>query len=229
MGAKGKRMQAALQQIDKDKHYSVSEIVKVLKKNATAKFDETIEISVNLGIDPRHSDQTVRGTVTLPSGTGKSVRVAVFAKGEKAEDARKAGADIVGDEDLAETVQKGELNFDRCIATPDMMAIVGRLGQILGPKGMMPNPKLGTVTTDVGQAVKIAKAGQIEFRNEKLGIVHAAIGKASFSEDSLIQNINAIIAALKQAKPEGSKGTYMKKVKLCTTMGPSCNLDLEDI
>lgn len=206
---------------------SLEEAIKAVKANATAKFDETIDISMNLGVDPRHSDQNVRGMVQLPNGTGKTVRVAVFAKGDKAEEAKKAGADIVGDEDLAAKIQKGEIDFDRCIATPDMMPLVGRLGQVLGPRGLMPNPKLGTVTPDVAAAVEAAKGGAVEFRAEKAGIVHAGIGKASFSEKQLIENAGAFIQAIMKAKPSGAKGNYVKKISVSSTMGPSYRVTIE--
>jgi large subunit ribosomal protein L1 len=226
MAKKGKRYTAAMGQIDRTAEYSIADAVKILKDNAKAKFDETIEVALNLGVDPRHADQMVRGTVSLPHGTGKSLRVAVFAKDAKADEAREAGADLVGAEDLAEKIQAGEMDFDRCIATPDMMGVVGRLGKVLGPKGMMPNPKLGTVTPDVKGAIQAAKAGQIEFRVEKEGIVHAGVGKASFSEDQLAENISAFVQAIQKAKPTGAKGTYMQKVSVTSTMGPGLKLDL---
>lgn len=226
MARKGKRYAAALENLDRDAFYSIEDAVKILKENAKTNFDETIEIALNLGVDPRHADQMVRGTVSLPHGTGKSLRVAVFAKDAKADEAREAGADIVGAEDLMEQVQGGMMDFDRCIATPDMMGIVGRLGKVLGPKGMMPNPKLGTVTPNVADAVKAAKAGQIEFRVEKMGIIHAGVGKASFSAEQLQENIAAFVGAIQQAKPTGAKGTYMKKVSVTSTMGPGIKLDL---
>ncbi|MDA8231461.1 MAG: 50S ribosomal protein L1 [Magnetospirillum sp.] len=222
----GKRLKAAYADIDRNKFYSLDEAVKVIKGRAAAKFDETIEIALNLGVDPRHADQMVRGVVELPHGTGKSVRVAVFAKGDKAEEARKAGAELVGAEDLAEQIQGGVMDFDRCIATPDMMGVVGRLGKVLGPRGLMPNPKLGTVTANVAEAVRAAKAGQVQFRVEKAGIVHAGVGKASFGEDKLIDNVKAFIDAINKAKPSGAKGTYLKKVSLSSTMGPGMKLDL---
>ena len=225
MAHKAKRYAAASKSVDHDRSYTIKDAVKLLKENAKAKFDETIEIAMNLGVDPRHADQMVRGTVSLPHGTGKSLRVAVFAKDAKADEARAAGADIVGAEDLMEQVQAGTIDFDRCIATPDMMGVVGRLGKVLGPKGLMPNPKLGTVTPNVAEAVKAAKAGQIEFRAEKLGIVHAGIGKASFSEDQLVENIAAFVQAIQQARPTGAKGTFMKKVSVTSTMGPGLKLD----
>ena len=226
MGKARKRLKNAYEGIDRSAYYDVAEAVKLIKERATAKFDETIEISMNLGIDPRHADQMVRGVLALPNGTGKSVRVAVFAKGDKAREAEEAGADVVGAEDLAEKVSNGVLDFDRCIATPDMMGVVGRLGKILGPRGMMPNPKVGTVTPDVGQAVKAVKGGQVEFRAEKAGIVHAAIGKASFSDDALIENVRAFFAAIVRAKPSGSKGTFLKKVSLSSSMGPGLKLEI---
>ncbi len=226
MAAKGKRYKAATAKIDRERIYDLADAVQLVKANATTKFDETVEIAMNLGVDPRHADQMVRGTVSLPHGTGKTLRVAVFAKDAKAAEAEAAGADIVGAEDLAEKVQKGEIDFDRCIATPDMMAVVGRLGKILGPKGMMPNPKLGTVTPDVAGAIKAAKAGQIEFRVEKQGIIHAGVGKASFSEDALRENIQAFIDAIQKAKPTGTKGTYMKRASISSTMGPGVKINL---
>jgi len=224
----GKRLRKAGEQIDRDAYYSVVDAVKALKQNANAKFDETIEIAMNLGVDTRHADQQVRGVVQLPHGTGKSMRVAVFAKGDKAEEARAAGADIVGAEDLAEKVQAGEMNFDRVVATPDMMAVVGRLGRVLGPRGLMPNPKLGTVTPNVAEAVKAAKGGEVQFRAQKEGIVHAGIGKASFGEDALIDNVRAFVVAINRAKPAGAKGTYIKKVAISSTMGPGIKLDIAD-
>jgi len=226
MAGKGKRYQAASETVDKDAFYSIADAVKLLKGNAKAKFDETIEIALNLGVDPRHADQMVRGTVSLPHGTGKSLRVAVFAKDAKADEAREAGADVVGADDLAEQIQAGTIDFDRCIATPDMMGVVGRLGKVLGPKGLMPNPKLGTVTPNVAEAVQAAKAGQIEFRVEKMGIIHAGVGKASFTEEQLTENIAAFVQAIQQAKPSGAKGNYMKKVSVTSTMGPGLKLDL---
>jgi len=224
----GKRTAAAKAAVEADKLYVLSEAVKLIKSNATAKFDETVEIAVNLGVDPKHADQMVRGVVSLPNGTGKTVRVAVFAKGDKADEAKAAGAELVGDADLAELIQKGEMNFDRCIATPDMMMVVGRLGKVLGPRGLMPNPKLGTVTADVAQAVKDAKGGQIEFRVEKLGIIHAGVGKASFDEKALVENVTTFINALNKAKPSGAKGTYFKRISLSSTMGPGVKVDIAD-
>jgi len=225
----GKRTVAAKATVDGDKLYGLTEAVKLIKSNATAKFDETVEIAVNLGVDPKHADQMVRGMVSLPNGTGKSIRVAVFAKGAKADEAKAAGAEFVGDDDLAELIQKGEMNFDRCIATPDMMMVVGKLGKVLGPRGLMPNPKLGTVTMDVAQAVKDAKGGQIEFRVEKLGIIHAGVGKASFDEKALAENVKSLIDALNKAKPSGAKGTYLKRVALSSTMGPGVKVDVADL
>ncbi len=227
--AEGKRLKAAYADLNRDKFYPLAEAVKAIKDRAVAKFDETIEIALNLGVDPRHADQMVRGVIELPHGTGKTVRVAVFAKGDKAEDARKAGADIVGAEDLAEKIQGGFMDFDRCIATPDMMGVVGRLGKVLGPRGLMPNPKLGTVTPNVTEAIRAAKAGQVQFRVEKAGIVHAGIGKASFAEDKLVENVRAFVDAITKAKPAGAKGAYLKKVSLSSTMGPGVKLDLGSI
>ncbi len=221
----GKRTKAARANIDRNRLYGLDEAVKLAKDNAGAKFDETIEVSMNLGVDPRHADQMVRGVINLPNGTGRSVRVAVFAKDAKADEAREAGADIVGAEDLMEEVQKGNINFDRCIATPDMMPLVGRLGKILGPRNMMPNPKVGTVTPNVGEAVKNAKGGAVEFRVEKNGIVHAGVGKASFSEDALLENVKAFTSAVAKAKPAGAKGTYIKRVAVSSTMGPGVHVD----
>jgi large subunit ribosomal protein L1 len=223
------RLKTAYERIDRDRFYSLNEAVKLIKEGAKAKFDETIEIAMNLGVDPRQADQNVRGVVSLPHGTGKTLRVAVFARGEKAEAARKAGADIVGAEDLAEKVQKGEIEFDRCVATPDMMALVGRLGKVLGPRGLMPNPKLGTVTNDVGEAVKASKGGQVEFRAEKAGLVHAGVGKASFSEAAIAANVTAFVSAISKAKPSGAKGTYIKKVCLSSTMGPGVKLEIASL
>ncbi len=225
MAKKGKRLLQAREDVDQGKAYDVAEAVKMLKERATARFDETVEIALNLGVDPRHADQMVRGVVELPHGTGKTLRVAVFARGEKAEEAQKSGADIVGAEDLAKRVEEGQMDFDRCIATPDVMAIVGRLGKILGPRGLMPNPKLGTVTQDIGAAVAAAKRGQIQFRAEKAGILHAGIGKASFSHDQLVENVRAFVGAVSRAKPSGVKGTFLKKVALTSTMG--CGIRVE--
>ena len=215
--------------VDVNKLHSLDEAVKTVKANAKAKFDESIEIAVNLGVDPRHADQQVRGVVNLPAGTGKDVKVAVFARGPKADEATAAGAEVVGAEDLVEKVQGGFMDFDRVIATPDMMALVGRLGKVLGPRGLMPNPKVGTVTMNVGQAVKDAKGGAVEFRVEKAGIVHAGVGKASFTDDALASNIRALVDALQKAKPSGAKGTYIKKISLSSTMGPGVKVDAGSI
>jgi large subunit ribosomal protein L1 len=228
MATLAKRMAAAVEKIDRKKAYSVSEAVKLVKENATAKFDETIEVAVNLGVDPRHADQMVRGVCALPSGTGRSVRVAVFAKDAKADEAKAAGAEVVGADDLMAKVQAGEIDFDKVIATPDMMPVVGRLGKILGPRGMMPNPKVGTVTNDVAEAVKNAKGGAVEFRVEKAGVVHAGIGKASFSQDALEANVRAFLDAVAKAKPSGAKGAYVKKIALSSTMGPGVKIDFAD-
>lgn len=227
--ALGKRMKDARAAIDPMKTYPVEEAVKMVKERAKAKFDETIEIAINLDIDPRHSDQMVRGVLSLPNGTGKTLRVAVFAKGDKAKEAQAAGADIVGAEDLAEKVNKGEINFDRVVAAPDMMPLVGRLGKVLGPRGLMPNPKLGTVTADVAGAVKAVKGGQVEYRAEKAGIIHCGIGKASFSQQALVENVRALFGAVQKAKPAGAKGSYIRKVSLCSTMGPGVSLDLTSL
>jgi large subunit ribosomal protein L1 len=220
-----KRVAKSREGIDRDHQYALDEAIKLVKERASAKFDETIEISMNLGVDPRHADQMVRGVVNLPNGTGRTVRVAVFARGDKAAEAEAAGADIVGAEDLVETVQKGEINFDRCIATPDMMPLVGRLGKVLGPRGMMPNPKVGTVTTDIAAAVKASKGGAVEFRVEKAGIVHGGVGKASFDAKALEENVRAFADAVVKAKPTGAKGNYVKKVAISSTMGPGVKLD----
>ncbi len=228
MAKLGKRTTAARASYDRDKLYTVGEAVKLVKNNAKAKFDETVELAINLGVDPRHADQMVRGVVNLPNGTGRTVRVAVFAKGDKADAARKAGADVVGAEDLMEEVQNGRMDFDKVIATPDMMPLVGRLGKVLGPRGLMPNPKVGTVTPNVDQAVKDAKGGAVEFRVEKAGIVHAGVGKASFSEDALEQNVRALLGAVIKAKPSGAKGSYMRKVAISSTMGPGVRIDIAD-
>jgi len=229
MGSQSKRLKAAYENVDRKAVYELVEAVKKIKAAAGAKFDETVEIAMNLGVDPRHADQNVRGVVSLPHGTGKSVRVAVFAKGPKAEEAQKAGADLVGADDLAEKIQAGEMNFDRCIATPDMMPVVGRLGKVLGPRGLMPNPKLGTVTTDVAGAIKAVKGGQVEFRVEKAGIVHAGVGKTSFGEDALVENIRAFVDAISRAKPSGAKGTYIKRISLSSTMGPGVRVEVGSI
>ena len=223
--AQGKRIRAARAEIDRKKNYALGEAVSLLKAHAKTKFDETVDIALNLGVDPKQSDQQVRGVVAMPNGIGKEVRVAVFAKGDKADAAKAAGADIVGAEELAEMVQKGDMPFDVCIASPDMMAVVGRVGKILGPRGLMPNPKLGTVTPDVAKAVEAAKAGQVEFKLEKAGIIHAGIGKASFSEEALSQNIQAFVDAVHKAKPSGAKGTYIKRISVSTTMGAGVRLD----
>ena len=226
MARTGKRTRAARAAFDGKALLPVSEAVALVKANASAKFDETVEVAVNLGVDPRHADQMVRGSVNLPNGTGKTVRVAVFARGDKAEQARKAGADIVGAEDLMERIQQGHIDFDRCIATPDMMPIVGRLGKILGPRNLMPNPKIGTVTPDVAEAVTAAKGGQVTFKVEKAGVVHAGVGKVSFAPDKLEENIRAFVEAVQRAKPPGAKGTYMKQVSLSSTMGPGVSVDI---
>ena len=222
----GKRMRAVRQAVDGKVDLSVEEAVALVKANANAKFDETIEIAVNLGVDTRHADQMVRGVIGLPNGTGKSVRVAVFARDAKADEAKAAGADIVGAEDLMETVQGGKIEFDRCIATPDMMPVVGRLGKVLGPRNLMPNPKVGTVTMDVAAAVKAAKGGEVQFKAEKGGVVHAGVGKASFDEAKLVENIKAFVEAVAKAKPSGAKGAYMKKIALSSTMGAGVTIDL---
>jgi len=229
MARTSKRMKEALGAVDRERVYDIPEAIAALKGAAKAKFDETVEIAMNLGIDPRHADQMVRGMVQLPNGTGKTVRVLVFAKGDKAEAAREAGADVVGAEELAQEIQEGRSDFDRCIATPDMMAVVGRLGKILGPRGLMPNPKLGTVTPDVAGAVQAAKAGSVEFRAEKAGIVHAGVGKVSFEPAALEENVRAFVGAILRAKPSGAKGTYVKKVSLATTMGPAIKLDISKV
>ena len=227
--AHNKRIEAARATVDRSKAYSLADAVALAKANAKAKFDETIEISMNLGIDPRHADQMVRGTVGMPNGTGKILRVGVFARGAKADEARAAGADVVGAEDLAELVQAGDIQFDRCIATPDMMGLVGRLGKILGPRNLMPNPRLGTVTMDVKGAVSAAKAGQVEFRAEKAGIVHAGIGKASFPAEKLLENARAFADAIVKAKPTGAKGTYVQKVAVSSSMGPGVRVDISSL
>jgi large subunit ribosomal protein L1 len=226
MAKHGKRLQDLRARIDPEKAYPLDQAIALLKDGATAKFDESVEVALNLGVDPRHADQMVRGAADLPHGTGKSVRVAVFAKGDKAEEAKAAGADLVGAEDLAQAIQNGEIDFDRCIATPDMMPVVGRLGRILGPRGLMPNPKLGTVTPNVTQAVQAAKAGQVQFRVEKAGLVHAGVGKASFAPDLLSANVRAFVEAVNRAKPSGAKGTYLKRAALSSTMGPGIRVDV---
>ncbi|BAQ17759.1 50S ribosomal protein L1 [Methyloceanibacter caenitepidi] len=225
MSKPGKRFRAAAETVDNDKLYGVEEAVKVLKGAAKAKFDETIEVAMNLGVDPRHADQMVRGVCQLPHGSGRTLRVGVFAKGDKAEEAKKAGAEVVGAEDLVEQVQKGTIEFDRCIATPDMMPLVGRLGKVLGPRGLMPNPKVGTVTTDVAAAVQAAKGGAVEFRVEKAGVIHAGVGKASFTEQALVDNIRAFADAVIKAKPSGAKGTFVKKIAVTSTMGPGIKIE----
>jgi len=229
MAKQGKRIRKAYESVVADKVYSLEEALKIVKSTATAKFDETVEVAANLGVDPKQSDQAVRGAIAMPGGLGKTIRVAVFAKGDKAEEAKKAGADIVGAEDLMEAIQKGEMNFDRCIATPDMMALVGRVGKLLGPRGLMPNPKLGTVTPNVAAAVKTSKSGEVEFRIDKAGIVHAGIGKASFSEQVLAENIRALVGALNKAKPAGVKGTYIRKFSISSAMGPGVTVDVASL
>lgn len=221
----GKRMTVARKDIERTKLYPIDEAVKLVKERAKAKFDETIEIAMNLGVDPKQTDQQVRGVVNLPNGTGRSLRVAVFAKGAKADEAKKAGADVVGAEDLVEQVNKGEINFDRCIATPDMMPLVGRLGKVLGPRGLMPNPKVGTVSNDVTAAVKAQKGGAVEFRVEKAGIIQAGVGKASFTADAIAQNVRALADAVAKSKPSGIKGTFIKRVAISSTMGPGVRID----
>ncbi len=228
MAKLGKRTRAAREAFEGKSNLTVEDAVALVKGNAKSKFDETIEIAVNLGVDPRHADQMVRGVVGLPNGTGKTVRVAVFARGAKAEEAEAAGADIVGAEDLMEIVQGGKIDFDRCIATPDMMPVVGRLGKVLGPRNLMPNPKIGTVTMDVAQAVKDAKGGQVQFKAEKAGVVHAGVGKASFDQAKLVENVRAFINAVQKAKPTGAKGSYMKRISLTSTMGPGVTIDVAD-
>lgn len=229
MAGAGKRIRAAREGIDRTAMVSLDEAVKLVKERASAKFDETIEVALNLGVDPRHADQMVRGVCQLPNGTGKSIRIAVFARGDKAEDAKAAGADIVGAEELVAEVQSGKINFDRCIATPDMMPLVGRLGKVLGPRGLMPNPKVGTVTPDVKTAVSDAKSGAVEFKVEKAGIVHAGVGKASFDEKALSENIKAFTDAVSKAKPSGAKGTYMQRMAVSSTMGPGVRVDLSTL
>ena len=225
----GKRMKAANAAYDKEANHSVADAVKIVNSNATAKFDETIEMAINLGVDPRHADQMVRGVCNLPNGTGRSVRVAVFAKDAKADEARAAGADVVGAEDLMAQIQAGDMPFERVIATPDMMPLVGRLGKVLGPKGMMPNPKVGTVTMDVTKAVGDAKGGAVEFRVEKTGIIHVGVGKASFSQEKLEENVNAFLSDIRKARPSGAKGVFMKRISICSTMGPGVRIDASEV
>lgn len=227
MAKLGKRLKKAYTTVDRNKVYSLSEAIRLVKENAKAKFDETIEIAMNLNVDAKKADQNIRGVIQLPHGTGKTYRVAVFAKGPKAEEAQKAGADIVGAEDLMEKIQAGEMPFDRCIATPDMMGLVGRVGKILGSRGLMPNPKLGTVTLDVAAAVKAVKGGQVEYRTEKAGVVHSGVGRASFDEKSLLENVHAFVDVVTKARPAGVKGTYIKKMTLSSTMGPGVTFALE--
>jgi large subunit ribosomal protein L1 len=221
----GKRLKKAREGIDREKLYPLADAIKLIKERAKSKFDETIEVAINLGVDPRHADQMVRGVVTLPNGTGRTLRVGVFARGAKAEEAKAAGADVVGAEDLVEKVQNGSIDFDRCIATPDLMPLVGRLGKVLGPRGLMPNPKVGTVTADVAGAVRASKGGAVEFRVEKAGIVHAGVGKASFTAEALAENIRAFADAVQRAKPSGAKGTYVQRVAVTSTMGPGVRVD----
>lgn len=225
----GKRMKAANASYDRNAAHSVAEAVKIVKDNAKVKFDETVEVAINLGVDPRHADQMVRGVCNLPNGTGRSVRVAVFAKDAKADEAKAAGADVVGAEDLMERIQAGDMPFEKVIATPDMMPLVGRLGKVLGPKGMMPNPKVGTVTMDVAKAVKDSKGGAVEFRVEKAGIIHAGVGKASFTQDKLAENVNAFLTSIQKARPSGAKGTFIKKITLSSTMGPGVKIDGSEV
>jgi len=225
----GKRIRKSRETVERTKLYKLDDAVKLVKNNANAKFDETVEIAINLGVDPKHADQMVRGVVNLPNGTGRTLRVAVFARGAKADEARAAGADVIGAEDLVTTVQGGTIDFDRCIATPDMMPLVGRLGKVLGPRGLMPNPKVGTVTMDITAAVKASKGGAVEFRVEKAGIIQGSVGKASFGEDQLTQNIRAFVEAVTRAKPTGSKGTYLQRAALSSTMGPGVRLDLSTL
>ncbi|GBE43032.1 MAG TPA: 50S ribosomal protein L1 [Rhizobiales bacterium] len=225
MTREGKRIRKAREGVDRNAQYPVEEAVKILKQAAIAKFDETVEIAMNLGVDPRHADQMVRGVVNLPNGSGRTIRVAVFARGDKADEAKAAGAHIVGAEDLAEQVQKGKIDFDRCVATPDMMPLVGKLGKVLGPRNLMPNPKVGTVTADVTEAVKAAMGGSVEFRVEKAGILHAGVGKASFSEAALVENIKAFAQAVAKAKPSGAKGTFVKRMAISSTMGPGLKIE----
>ncbi len=229
MARRGKRITAAQSAVEKNKLYSLVDALKLVKSNASVKFDETVEVALNLGVDPRHADQMVRGVVELPNGSGRTMRVAVFARGDKAEEATAAGADIVGAEDLLEIVQGGKIEFDRCIATPDMMPLVGRLGKVLGPRNLMPNPKVGTVTADVAEAVRSAKGGAVEFRVEKEGIIHAGVGKASFSEEQLLGNVKALVTAVQKARPTGAKGTYMRRMAVSSSMGPGVKVDLTGI
>jgi large subunit ribosomal protein L1 len=229
MAHRGKRLVKGYEGIDRTAFYDAAQAVKLVKDRASAKFDETVEVSVNLNIDPRKSEQNIRGTVQLPNGTGKTLRVAVFARGERAKEAQAAGADIVGAEELAEKVNAGQIDFDRCIATPDMMAVVGKLGKVLGPRGLMPNPKLGTVTANVAEAVKAAKGGQVEYRTEKAGIVQGGVGKASFSEAALLENLKAFVGAVTRARPAGVKGSFVKRVSLSTTMGPGLKLEIASV
>lgn len=228
MAKQGKRITAAREAVDTSKVYSLAEAVKAVKANAKTKFDETIDVAIKLGVDPKHADQIVRGSIAMPNGLGKSVRVAVFARDAKADEAKAAGADIVGAEDLAEMIQKGQMDFERCIASPDMMAVVGRVGKLLGPRGLMPNPKLGTVTPNVGEAVKAAKSGQVEFRAEKAGVVHAGIGKASFDEKAIVENIKTLFDAIQKARPSGVKGTYVQKVSISSSMGVGLDVDVAE-
>ena len=225
MAKLSKRAKAMLEGLDLNASYSIEEAVKVLKERSKVKFDETVEVAICLGVDPRHADQMVRGVIGLPNGTGKNVRVAVFARGDNAEKAKAAGAEFVGAEDLMEIIQKGEMGFDRCIATPDMMAVVGRLGKVLGPRGLMPNPKLGTVTQDVEAAIKAAKGGQVEYRVEKAGVIHVGVGKISFDEKAIVENVNTLVSAVAKARPPGVKGTYFKNMSLTSTMGPGLTID----
>ncbi|MCV0425697.1 MAG: 50S ribosomal protein L1 [Roseibium sp.] len=229
MAKVGKRIKAAREGLDRNKLYSLDEAVSLVKERSKTKFDETVEVAINLGVDPRHADQMVRGVCVLPNGTGKNVKVAVFARGDKAEEAKAAGADIVGAEELVQEVQGGKIDFDRCIATPDMMPLVGRLGKVLGPRGLMPNPKVGTVTPDVKAAVNDAKGGAVQFRVEKAGIVHAGVGKVSFTEEAISQNVKALIDAVQKAKPTGAKGSYLKRIAVSSTMGPGLKVDLSSV
>ena len=228
MSKLGKRFSQALENFKDKSELSIEEAVKLVKENAKAKFDETVDMAFNLGVDPRHADQMVRGVCSLPNGNGKSTKVAVFARGEKADEAKEAGADLIGAEDLMESIQAGEINFDRCIATPDLMPVVGRLGKILGPRNLMPNPKVGTVTTDIKKAVEAAKSGEVQYKVEKAGVIHVGIGKASFKSEELVENIKALISSVIKAKPTGAKGNYLKKITLSSTMGPSITIDLSN-